>query len=334
MRDLAGSSRRQVVILTVGVFVLQLLFIVSYVGGLGRPSPKQLPVGIVGSVDATRAISAAVGEKTDAFAFRRFGTESAARTAIDHREIYGAIVLGAKGPTTDLVIVSQAPSPFPEQAIRKGVASIDQLTHRSAVYEVVHRLPEGDAEGLSLFYLIVGWVVGGYLIGTVLGLARGTAPGLRQFSARIGVYAGYAVVSGLAGAGLLYGLLDLSPGTWLTLAAVGALTSFAASSATGAFQSLIGDIGTAVAILLFVVLGNPGSAGPFTHEFLSGIWHAVGPWLPPGAGVEAARSVTYFDGWGASPHLWVLVAWSVAGVGVAAVLSMRRDPHAETPVPG
>ncbi|MCB0977185.1 MAG: hypothetical protein KDB02_06960 [Acidimicrobiales bacterium] len=333
LRELSGSSRRQVVVLTVGVFVLQLLFITSYVGGLGKPSPKALPVGVVGPAPVVELIRTEVAKKTDAFDFRAYPNEKAARTAIDHRKIYGAIVFAAEGPNEDLVIISEAPSPFTGQAIRKGVAAIDATTKRTAKFEIVHPLPEGDSEGLSLFYLVVGWVVGGYLLGTVLGLARGTAPGFRQVFWRLGVYAGYAVLSGMGGAWLMHGTLDLSPGRWFSLALVGALLSFAASSATGAFQSLIGDIGTALAILLFVVLGNPSSGGPFTQEFLGGIWRWVGPWLPPGAGVEAGRSVTYFDGYGAAPHVWVLVGWSVFGVAVAAALAMRRDPHGETPVP-
>ncbi len=333
LRDLAGATRRQVVVLTIGVFALQLLFIISYVGGLGRPRPRALPVGVVGPAKTVDLLDKAVSAKTDAFAFHRYGTEQEARTAIDHRKAYGAIILGAKGATGDLVIVSEAPSPFPSQAIRKGVAQIDAVTHRTASFEVVHPLPPGDSEGLSLFYLVVGWVVGGYLIGTVLGLARGTAPGLKQLAARLGVYAGYAVCSGLAGAGMLSGILELSPQRWLALAGVGVLTSFAAAAATGAFQSVLGDIGTAVAILLFVVLGNPGSAGPFTQEFLGGIWRAVGLWLPPGAGVEAGRSVTYFSGYGMWPHLWVLVGWGALGVVVAGALSLRRDPGHDQPVP-
>ncbi len=319
--------------LTLGVFVLQLLFIVSYVGGLGRPEPRDLPVGVVGPAKVVDVLETTVQQKTDAFAFRRFATEAEARRAIDHRKIYGAIVWDGKTPGTDLVVVSEAPTPFPSQAIRKGVTEIDRVTGRKAAFEVVHPLPAGDSEGLSLFYLVVGWVVGGYLIGTVLGLARGTAPGLRQAFARLGVCAGYAVCSGLTGAALLVGTLELTAGTWLALAVVGTLVSFAASAATSAFQSLIGDLGTAVAILLFVVLGNPGSGGPFTQEFLSGIWHAVGPWLPPGAGVEAARSVTYFSGNGAAPHAWVLVGWGVVGSLVACGLALRRDPRHDQPVP-
>ena len=38
-------------------------------------------------------------------------------------------------------------------------------------------------------------------------------------------------------------------------------------------------LGTPVAILAFIVLGNPASGGPLPTQVLPGIWRTLGPYL-------------------------------------------------------
>ncbi len=82
--------------------------------------------------------------------------------------------------------------------------------------------------------------------------------------------------------------------------------------------TMMGTVGIAVAILLFVVIGNPSAGGAVPAALLPTFWRTVGPWLPNGAATEAVRSAVYFDAAGIGGPVLVIAAWAVAG----AVLTM------------
>src|SRR5207245_608938 len=106
----------------------------------------------------------------------------------------------------------------------------------------------------------------------------------------------YAIVSGLAGAvvvGPIYGTLT---GHLFTLWGIGALIVFAAAAATVAFQVLLGIIGIGLAILVFVIVGNPSAGGPYPGPLLPAFWRVLGPLIPTGAGTTAVRNTVYFAG--------------------------------------
>mgnify|MGYP002683014700 CR=1 FL=1 len=81
-------------------------------------------------------------------------------------------------------------------------------------------------------------------------------------------------------------------------------------------------IGTALAILLFVIAGNPASGGPFARELLPGLWALIGGLLPPGAGTDAVRNIVYFDGNATLGPILVLAAWAA----LSAVVLVAAGP--------
>ena len=93
-----------------------------------------------------------------------------------------------------------------------------------------------------------------------------------------------------------------------------ALVVFAVGAITMALQVWTGLIGIGLAILLFVVLGNPSAGGAYPAPLLPPFWAAIGPWLPPGAATDAVRGIVYFGGAGAGVAALVLVAYGVVGL--------------------
>ncbi|WP_041311883.1 hypothetical protein [Mycobacterium sp. JS623] len=62
-------------------------------------------------------------------------------------------------------------------ALRKGETSGVYAQHnRTVSINDAVPLDPGDARGLSAFYLVVGWAVGGYLLAAMLGVAKGSRP--------------------------------------------------------------------------------------------------------------------------------------------------------------
>ncbi|MEK8108070.1 hypothetical protein NKG94_29590 [Micromonospora sp. M12] len=163
------------------------------------------------------------------------------------------------------------------------------------------------------FYLNVGYVLGGYLASTVLGLSVGTTPRTaRRAGLRIAALAVYSVLLGIAGAVVVGPVLDIWHHDVPTIAAIGALAVFAAAMFASAIQGWLGVAGTALVILLLVVLGNPGSGGIYAPEFLPGCCgHA--PVEHPRLANDLTKAAVYFEWRSAGWPAFALALWAVIG---------------------
>lgn len=288
------------------VALVSLLFIGSYAGALHAPSPHEEPVAIAAQVpdDVAAQIDA-----SPEFAVVRVGNAAAAVRAIDRREAYGAVVAGRGGLE---LIVAPAAGPAAQQALVDGLAPKLRSAVADVTIRTVHPLPEADARGLVGFYTAVGWIVAGYLGASFVGIVFGTRPSTQRTIWRFGGLLGLSLVVGFGGAALASVIGDT--GNVALLGVIGTLTVAAAGLVTTALQSAFGIIGTGVAILVFVVLGNPASGGPFPPELLPEPWRSVGPWLPTGAATTAFRTIAYFPDASLAQPLLVLAGWIVIGV--------------------
>jgi hypothetical protein len=109
----------------------------------------------------------------------------------------------------------------------------------------------------------------------------------------------------------------------VALCAIAALTIFASGAATGGIQAAAGPAGTGLVILVFVILGNAASGGPFARPLLPGLWRTIGGVLPPGASVDLARSALFFGGARIAGPILVLVGWTVLGTALAVAFGGR-----------
>jgi hypothetical protein len=301
----------------VAVTVVGLLFIASYAGALHQPKPHEVPIAVAGPP----RLAAALGG-TNALKVVREPNAAAAHRAINRRDVYGAVIAGEASidvvvaPAASLAIATLLRAELPQRLRSAGPVRVT----------VVHPLPAADERGIVPFYVAVGWVVAGYLATSLLGIAFGTRPGRVRLAWRLVSCVALGVLMGIGGALLGHAIGDLG-GSWVGLAAIGALTVFAVAAFTLALQAVFGILGTGVAILIFVVLGNPSSGGPFAFELLPGLWRTVGPYIPTGASVTAIRNIAYFPAASLWPALAVLLIW--AGLGVAATLGFGRAPRSD-----
>jgi hypothetical protein len=107
------------------------------------------------------------------------------------------------------------------------------------------------------------------------------------------------------------------------LCAIAALTIFASGAATAGIQAAAGPAGTGLVILVFVILGNAASGGPFARPLLPGLWRTIGGILPPGASVDLARSALFFDSARIAGPVLVLAGWAALGTVLALTLGGR-----------
>lgn len=323
--------------LVVGVLLLQLGFILSYVGAFHAPKPHRIPVGLVAPAASASTLAAKLNALPGTpLSVRIQPDEAAARRRIEAGSLSAALVVNPAANTDELLLASGGGTSI-VTAVQAVIAQVEQSQSRSVRPLDLVPVQGGDGRGLSGFYLVVGWMVGGYLVASLLGIAGGARPAtLRRAAIRLAALLLYAIVSGFGGALVVGPVLGALHAHVVALAATGALVVFASAAATMALQVLFGVIGIGVAVLLFVVLGNPSAGGAYQPGVLPPFWRAIGAALPNGAGTDTVRRIVYFHGHGIGGHLVVLTLWAVLGaavaLGAAARLGGRRnEPVAEPP---
>jgi hypothetical protein len=304
------------------VSVVGLLFIASYAGALHDPRPHEVPVAVAGPPRLAQALAG-----SNALEVVRVPDAAAARRAIDRRDAYGAVVGGEASievviaPAASLAVATLLRTELPRRLRAAGPVRVT----------TVHPLPPGDARGVVPFYVVVGWVVSGYLATALLGIAFGPRPGRMHVVWRMAGVVLLGILMGVGGAALGRWIGDFG-GSFAGAAAVGLLTVIAVGWVTIGLQAVFGILGTGVAILVFVVVGNPSSGGPFAPELLPGFWRGVGDLIPTGAAVDALRDVVYFPDASIGSDLLVLLAWAAIGAALALAFGgreRRSDAQAE-----
>ncbi len=296
------------------VLLFQALFVLSYVGALHDPKPRSVPFGIVGPASATAALTKQLPLDVTSYA-----SEAALRTAIDEREVYGGLVVGAEGAR---LIVAPAASRVAASALTAGFTQVAAATGQKLTVVEVHRLPKQDPVGSVSFLVVMALVVGGYLSSTIAMQVGGTTTQRGRGLA----LAGAAVIGGLLTVVLAGPILGgIPPGHFWELWAIFSFVMLAVALATAALQTLLGAAGTLVVVVVFVIVGAPAAGGSAPGAFLPGFWRTIGPYLPPGAGTSAVRNTIYFDGNAVAGPLIVLGAYLVGGAAVLLLFRRKRS---------
>ncbi|MGW7541383.1 ABC transporter permease [Streptomyces sp. NPDC054770] len=323
--ELRDALNLRGVLLIVGVFALQLGFVLSYIGAFHAPKPHHIPVAVVAPAQVSgQVVKQLDALRSDPLDARPAATAKQARALILDRTVDAAILVHPKG-RTDTLLVASAGGPAVSSTAQQIAQAIETGRHRQVTITDIRPPAAGDGRGMSSFYLVIGWIVGGYMAATILGMAGGARPAnLHRTTIRLGSLALYAIASGLGGALIAGPLLGALHGHFAALWALGALVVFAAAATTVAFQVLWGVIGIGVTIVLFVVMGNPSAGGAYPATLLPPFWRTVGQWLPPGAGTTAVRNTVYFSAHAIARPLWVLAGYAVLGTAAAVTASALR----------
>ena len=296
---------------------LMLAFAFAYVGAFHEPTPHKVPIAVVGPPTAAAQLNRLPGDPLDA---RQASSRPDALSQIDNRDVYGAYEVA-----TNRLFVASAANRATAIALEQTFDRVAAAQRRPAVRVTdVKPLPLTDPNGTAAFYAVIAWVFGGYIGATLIGLIGAPRSRSRQrAAARIGAFAGFGIVAGVLSVVMLRACFGVFSGHIVAMCAIGALTIFASGAAAGGLQAAAGPAGTGLVILVFVILGNSASGGPFARPLLPGLWRTTGGVLPPGAGVDLARSALFFDGARIAGPILVLVGWAALGTALAVAFGGR-----------
>ncbi|ASR35002.1 DUF3533 domain-containing protein [Prauserella marina] len=321
VRDLWDAVQPRTLLLMLGVLALQLGFILSYVGAFHGPDPHRITLATVAPQATVDQLNAIEGTPLEA---HLVADEAQARAQVLDRSADAAFVPDPQGGT-DTLLVASAAGPSLATATQQVLSGVEAQQGRNLTTEDLVPPQQGDARALSGFYAMIGWLVGGYLAAAALGVAKGARPAtLRRAAIRLGAMVPYSVISGVLGALILDQWLGALTGHFGSLWWLGAALVFVAASVTVALQVLFGIIGIGFTVLIFVVLGNPSAGGAFQGPLLPEFWRNIGGYLPNGAGTEAIRNATYFDGNAMNGPLLVLLVWGLGGLVLTLIGSAVR----------
>jgi ABC-2 family transporter protein len=312
-----APTPKAVTIVLFPALVLMLAFAFSYVGAFHEPIPHNVPIAVIGPPAAARQLNSLPGDPLDV---RQASSRPDALSQIDDRDVYGAYEV-----TTNRLFVASAANRATAIALEDTFDRVAAAQRRPpARVTDVKPLPPTDPNGTAAFYAVIAWVFGGYIGATLIGLIGAPRSRSRQrAAARIGAFAGFGVVAGVLSVVMLRACFGVFSGHILAMCAIGALTIFASGAAAGGLQAAAGPAGTGLVILVFVILGNSASGGPFARPLLPGLWRTVGGILPPGAGVDLTRSALFFDGSRVAGPILVLVVWAALGTALAIAFGGR-----------
>jgi hypothetical protein len=312
--------------LVMGVLVIQLSFILSYVGAFHAPEPHRIPVAVVAPASAAGQVVRQLNGISGRPLRATFAASPAAALAAVRDGTKSAALIVDPDRSHDTLLVASGGGASVVTAVEQVVDRAEAGRHRGVVVRDVVPLQRGDGRGLSGFYLVIGWLIGGYLVAALLGVAKGARPATtRRAVIRLLAIVPYAVLSGLGGAVIVDPVLGALTGHFFALWGVGVLLVYCAAAVTLAFQVLAGVLGIGLTVVLFVVLGNPSAGGAYQPPLLPPFWRALSDAVPNGAGTDTVRRIVYFGGRGIAGHLLVISGWLVGGVAVAVLASLRQD---------
>ncbi|OLB64164.1 MAG: hypothetical protein AUI10_12325 [Actinobacteria bacterium 13_2_20CM_2_72_6] len=320
--------------LLLGVLVLGTAFIASYVGALHEPHPRSVPIAVVEDDPGAQALISGLGD-AGPFAVTSYPDAAAAARGLADRAVYGILDTDPAADGLRLTVAGGA-APGVADLMRQVLGTAATAARIPLSVRDAHPPAARDPRGLTPFYLVVGWLLGGYLAATALAVIVGTVPrNGSRLGMRLAAFAVFAVLLGLAGA------LITGPGygIWshhlVSLWSVGTLVVFTSAAVTAALESWLGLAGTGLAMLLLFIVGNPGSGGVYPPEFLPGLFRDLHRWIPTGQATELVRAVEYFGGHAIARPATTLAAWAAAGLlailGATLALGPRRTGRASRP---
>nr|WP_260763553.1 SNG1 family protein [Candidatus Mycosynbacter amalyticus] len=318
----------------------------SYITAFHHPKAHSLPLAVVGEASKVDTVAKTLQDKSNgAYSVSVVSSKDEAVSKLKRQDIYA--IYTPTFPTSTITVASAINKSLTtsletslrqfdeqyQQAVRKQLAAnpqtaaLAQAPIKSTTVDDIAALPAEDPNGIGLFYVAFAFVFGGYFAAVSLNLIRGKRiyTHVNAIIRTIGM-AVFAFVTSLGVAGIAQSAHILPDGNFWTVVGVGTLTTYGVGMFSGALITLLGMAGTALVIILFVVLGTPASGGPVAVALTGdGIWKSLAGVLPTGSGLSALRQAIYFNGIDIMRYLLVPIVYSLIGVAVLLGYGIRNS---------
>jgi hypothetical protein len=312
-----AAEDRRLLLALFGVLAVVFALVGSNVAANHAPKPHHVPVGVIGTPPVVGAVSGSLAHRAPgAYRIHEYPSLAAARAAILHRTIYGAY----RPAPSPLLLVASAASPSVVPLLQQTFTAAARTQGQALAVRDLVPLPSSDSRGATAFSVVLSLIIAGIMASTVIYLLGRHRPPPVRLAAMVAL----GVCAGLVTALVTNVVVGAFPGHFVAVWGVAALFVLALGLPIAAFQVLVGAAGTAIGVVMFLVIGNPASGGSSAPELLPAFWRELSQLLPPGAATTAMRDVVYFHGHGMTQALIVLSAWVIAGATVVITVNIIR----------
>jgi hypothetical protein len=310
-------------------FVFVLAFSLCYVASFHHPSPKHVPVALVGpQAELGQAARQLEANSDGVLSVSVYGSAVKARTAVRDGDLAAAFAPGTAAVPAILTIASGAQFQLATMA-KTTFASLSTAEKATLRIDDLAPLPAADSSGTASFYVALVWTIAGYMVAMFVGMLG--AP-LRH-RVRLGIIAGGGLVLSFMATLLTGPIVGAYHGHFATMWLTGWCTAMAIGLVVNGLAYFLGRFVTGAALLLFVFLNVPASGGAFPRQFVPAFFDAIHPYVI-GAGVlDVIRSLVYGAGPGVGAGALVIGGYAVVGALVTLVgkpyAARRARRHAE-----
>lgn len=132
---------RRLIVVSVVLSLIAVLQVLAFAWPAARIGPRDLPVGVVGaSPAAQQAVAGLTRSEPGGFSIRTYAARAPARSAIEHRDIYGAFVIS---PSRITVLDASAASPTVAQLLTAAGQQLASHVLADAALLIAQRSPLG-----------------------------------------------------------------------------------------------------------------------------------------------------------------------------------------------
>ncbi|WP_332880641.1 ABC transporter permease [Streptomyces sp. NBC_00564] len=318
---LPGGAKKYV-FMVMFPFLIVMLLVSVYSGAMHSPSPKDMPVAVVGqSAQAEQLASSLEATDGSPLDVRVVSTVAEAEQLLHDREISGAFALPAGADGDAVLYTAQAAGAAQASIVESIFQPVADAQHLDMDHKDVAPLPASDGMGITVLFTAIGWMLSGYLVVTVVSSG---APELASLRRMVPLMAGWAAVMSTVVWLLVGPVIGAVDGHAWALLGLGWLSVFSVAMAQTLLARLFGPLAVLPGLALFMFLGVPSSNIMMSIYTVPGMFTFLHQVLPLPAAGEALRSVLYFGGDGAGGHLVVLGVWAVAGLLLTAGIDLLR----------
>jgi hypothetical protein len=322
-----ASFIKPVIQIAVMVTVIVSTILTIFAWPVATATPKNLPVGVTSNVpNLTAGIQTQFDQQQPgAFKFIEYKDVAAAKDAIAHREVYGALVLTDEAK----MLIASGSSPVVAQLLEnlslKLGAQLTSIGGANVVTFAIEDLaPLGtkDPRGAGLAAGSLPLIIAGIVVG-LLGSMR-----LRRASQKFLVAGLAATLASFSIVAILNLWLGSLQGNYFLEVAVVALSIAAVSLTVMGAAALAGRVGLLLIIGLFFIIGNPIAGVSMPVELYPTGFGAFGQYLPLGAEIHLLRSVSYFPEASTVTQWATLGGWFALGVLLLVIAPERKEAKA------
>ncbi|MET4004966.1 hypothetical protein ABIB48_003716 [Arthrobacter sp. UYCu511] len=313
-------------------FAMVAMMISFMLGAMGEPTPRDMPVAIVGATAeaSQEAVNQLDTNMAGLFDLRAVDSENEARALVHDRQVTAALVLPSAQDSSALLLTNEAAGSSAQQLVTTIFGQVAAGQDMTLNVENTAPLTDGDSAGTVPMYMAMGWMMAGFLIIVV---GANAAPASRALRKLIPIVAAWSVFMSAVLYLIAGPMVGAIHGHFWPLFGIGIVAIFAMAMVAAVFERLIGmlSILPVVAILMFV--GIPASGGALSIYMQPEIFRTLHDILPMPAAVEAVRSVMYFGGDVVGGALLNFGIWGVLSLGLVVVIDRFKPLNTGTHSP-